>query len=90
VCGLPPRQAQFWGAHQRFFRQMLLAAKVPELAQMALHAVQNENMSVVIGLQSTGEAGITKVRARCQCVQRAHPTLLCEQRVDRGGGVHQS
>jgi hypothetical protein len=29
---------------------------------MANNAVQNENMSVVIGLQSTGEAGINKVR----------------------------
>jgi hypothetical protein len=53
--------SQFWGAHQRFFRQMLLSAKVPLLAKMANEAVEN-NMCVVIGLQSTGEAGINKVR----------------------------
>lgn len=56
--------SQFWGAHQRFFRQMLLSAKVPLLAQMANDAVEKKNMCVVIGLQSTGEAGINKVRVR--------------------------
>jgi hypothetical protein len=30
--------AQFWGSHQRFFRQMLLSAKVPALAKLTLEA----------------------------------------------------
>ena len=50
--------AQFWGSHQRFFRQMLLSAKVPHLAKLALEHVHTRNMSVVIGLQSTGESNI--------------------------------
>ncbi|PSC70731.1 strawberry notch [Micractinium conductrix] len=48
-------QGTFWSAHQRFFKQMLIAAKVPHCAQMAKDAVQG-GMAVVIGLQSTGEA----------------------------------
>ena len=50
--------AQFWGSHQRFFRQMLLSAKVPHLAELALEHVHTRNMAVVIGLQSTGESNI--------------------------------
>jgi hypothetical protein len=45
----------FWGAHQRFFKNMLMAAKVPALAKEAREAICN-GYSVVIGLQSTGEA----------------------------------
>jgi hypothetical protein len=40
----------------RFFRQMLIAAKVPELARMAKKAVEEDGMAVVIGLQATGES----------------------------------
>eukprot|EP00899_Mesostigma_viride_P020862 jgi/Mesvir1/28778/Mv09258-RA.2 len=54
--------AQFWGAHQRFFRSMLVAAKVPALAQMALQACA-DGMCAVIGLQSTGEAAINAALA---------------------------
>jgi len=46
---------QFWSSHQRFFKYLCMACKVPrvvELAQAALRA----NKCVVIGLQSTGEA----------------------------------
>ena len=50
----------FWATHQRFYRQMLMAAKVPKLAKMARRAVEEENMAVVIGLQSTGEASLTR------------------------------
>ena len=50
----------FWATHQRFYRQMLMAAKVPTLAKMARRAVEQENMAVVIGLQSTGEASLTR------------------------------
>ena len=58
--------AQFWGAHQRFFRQMLLAAKVPALAKAAADAVMNRGMAVVIGLQSTGEANTTAAREEAE------------------------
>lgn len=47
----------FWGDHQRFFKSMLMAAKVPALAQEARQAVI-DGFSVVIGLQSTGEASL--------------------------------
>jgi len=53
----------FWATHQRFFRQMLLCAKVPKLAELARSAVIHENMAVVIGLQSTGEASLTRLQS---------------------------
>jgi len=53
----------FWATHQRFFRQMLLCAKVPTLARAALKAVTEENFAVVIGLQSTGEASLARMHA---------------------------
>jgi len=46
-----------------FFRQMLIAAKVPALAKMSVDAVANKGMAVVIGLQSTGEANTSKAVA---------------------------
>lgn len=46
---------QFWAAHQRFFKYMCIAAKVPETIRQAKEALQDDKC-VVIGLQSTGEA----------------------------------
>ena len=46
---------QFWAAHQRFFKYMCIAAKVPETIRQAKKAIE-EGKCVVIGLQSTGEA----------------------------------
>ena len=57
------RMGQFWGAHQRCFRQLILAAKVPRLAEMAVDATVNKSMAVVIGLQSTGEANTRSAAA---------------------------
>lgn len=57
VKGKGHMMSMFWGDHQRFFKAMLMAAKVPALASEALKAIQN-NHSVVIGLQSTGEANM--------------------------------
>ena len=57
------RMGQFWGAHQRCFRQLILSAKVPKLASMAVDAVTNKNMAVVIGLQSTGESNMRSATA---------------------------
>lgn len=46
-------RTQFWAVHQRFFRQMLMAAKVQRCAQLALDRIR-QGFCVVIGLQSTG------------------------------------
>ena len=46
---------QFWASHQRFFKYMCIAAKVPEVIKLARKALE-DGKCVVIGLQSTGEA----------------------------------
>lgn len=46
---------QYWGAHQRFYREMCLGVKCPKLVELAKEALAN-GLCVVIGLQSTGEA----------------------------------
>ena len=45
----------FWGAHQRFFKELCVAAKVPAVVQQAKLAL-SQNKCVVIGLLGTGEA----------------------------------
>lgn len=45
----------FWASHQRFFRSMCIAAKVPAVVDEACKALRAGHC-VVIGLQSTGEA----------------------------------
>lgn len=55
--------ARFWGAHQRFFKSMLMAGKVPAITRLAIESIKN-GMCVVIGLQSTGEAATEQTRAR--------------------------
>ena len=47
--------SQFWGCHQRFFRALCMAVKVPEVTRIAKQAIA-DGKCVVIGLQSTGEA----------------------------------
>lgn len=66
VCHRNPRphaHTHTRSAHQRFFKLMLMAAKVPTCAQIALDAVR-DGMCVVIGLQSTGEANTNAVSAQ--------------------------
>ncbi|KAL6567599.1 udp-glycosyltransferase [Orobanche gracilis] len=46
----------YWANHQRFFRHMCMSAKVPAVVGLSKRALV-ENKCVVIGLQSTGEAG---------------------------------
>lgn len=46
---------QFWSSHQRFFKYMCIACKVPHVVSLAQKALI-DNKCVVIGLQSTGEA----------------------------------
>lgn len=52
---------QFWGQQQRFFKEMANASKVEFVVAQAKEALSS-GMSVVIGLQSTGESGMDKVR----------------------------
>lgn len=66
---------QMWSTHQRFFRQMLMAAKVPSCAKIALDAVENLNQCVVIGLQSTGEANMNAVSGS-SCLIPARLTVI--------------
>lgn len=47
----------FWGDHQRFFKSMLVAAKVLAVAAEARDAIAG-GYSVVVGLQSTGAANM--------------------------------
>lgn len=61
--GVKMWQSKFWGAHQRFFKSMLMAGKVPEISRMAKEALLND-MCVVIGLQSTGEAATQQAMSR--------------------------
>ena len=46
---------QFWSSHQRFFKYLCMACKVPHVIELAKAALRNKKC-VVIGLQSTGEA----------------------------------
>ncbi len=48
-------KAQVWGAHQRFWAQMCMAAKVQSTINTAQDALRR-GQCVVIGLQSTGES----------------------------------
>ncbi|GIM01409.1 hypothetical protein Vretimale_6229 [Volvox reticuliferus] len=61
VRGRDVKSGLFWGAHQRFFRQMLIASKVRRCAELAQDALER-GMCVVIGLQSTGEASLNSAR----------------------------
>ena len=44
---------QFWSSHQRFFKYLCMACKVPYVVELARKAISS-NKCVVIGLQSTG------------------------------------
>jgi hypothetical protein len=46
---------QFWAAHQRFFKLLIIAAKVKHTIKLAKKSVKNGKCAV-IALQSTGEA----------------------------------
>jgi len=47
----------YWSAHQRFFREMCIAAKVDDIAKQAREYMRSDH-AIVIGLQTTGEAGL--------------------------------
>ena len=46
---------QTWGAHQRFFKQLIIAYKVPAIVAQSEKAIK-DGCCVVIGMQSTGES----------------------------------
>jgi hypothetical protein len=48
----------YWSAHQRFFRELCICAKIDEVVLQAKQYLENGDHSIVIGLQSTGEAGM--------------------------------
>ena len=52
----------FWGAHQRFFKELCVATKVPAVVQQTKLALA-AGKCVVIGLLGTGEARATAARA---------------------------
>ncbi|XP_065892542.1 protein strawberry notch homolog 1-like isoform X2 [Dysidea avara] len=60
--------AQFWASHQRFFKYLCIAAKVPEAVKLTQKAIA-DGKCVVIGLQSTGEA------RTLEQLERSHGTL---------------
>lgn len=46
----------YWSAHQRFFKELCICAKLPDVVSKAQKYLE-EGCAIVIGLQSTGEAG---------------------------------
>ncbi|XP_057302346.1 uncharacterized protein LOC130636592 isoform X2 [Hydractinia symbiolongicarpus] len=49
--------SHFWACHQRFFKQLCMSMKLPEIVKQARQAL-SEGYCVVIGLQTTGEASL--------------------------------
>jgi len=48
----------YWSAHQRFFKDLCICAKINEVVTQAKKYLENDDHAIVIGLQSTGEAGM--------------------------------
>ncbi|KAL9178650.1 hypothetical protein ACHAXT_001988 [Thalassiosira profunda] len=48
----------YWSAHQRFFKELCICAKTDEVVKKATEYLKNDDHAIVIGLQSTGEAGM--------------------------------
>lgn len=62
LLAITPKKARnmlfqyYWGAHQRFFRSLCISLKVNHAIKLATESLKAKH-SVIIGLQSTGEAG---------------------------------
>ena len=63
--GVRKSLAQFWSAHQQFYKLMLIAGKLPDAVRLSKMAVQND-MCVVIGMQTTGESALQYSKASSQ------------------------
>ncbi|EOD07809.1 hypothetical protein EMIHUDRAFT_249392 [Emiliania huxleyi CCMP1516] len=79
----------FWGAHQRFFRQLCVGFKVPALVA-EVRAALGSGSCVVVGLQSTGEAALERV-AKARLLQAAAelelPPAALDLLIDECGGA---
>lgn len=56
--------SMYWGAHQRFFKQLIISFKVDFVAAETRRYVEEEGLAVVIGLQGTGEAALNRYLER--------------------------
>ncbi|CAJ1959811.1 unnamed protein product [Cylindrotheca closterium] len=52
----------FWSAHQRFFKELTICCKIPQLAKDAKKMVAQGNC-VIFGLQTTGDASMQNILA---------------------------
>jgi len=68
----------FWGSHQRFFKQLCVSLKVDELVRVVRGALA-AGQSVVIGLQSTGEAALDRAVSSDEVLSA--PISLCRAMV---------
>jgi hypothetical protein len=73
----------YWSGHQRFFKQLCMTLKVPALVEEARVALQN-NMCVVVGLQTTGEAAIGRARVEASRAAKSRPGSDEEEDLDDG------
>ena len=60
---MPGMWQQFWAAHQRFFKYLCMSAKVPRAVKLARQA-KREGKCVIIGLQSTGNTGSSRLNLK--------------------------
>ncbi|MDE2098946.1 MAG: strawberry notch family protein [Patescibacteria group bacterium] len=94
---------RYWGEHQRFFRKLLTAMKVPTVLDIADKAL-TEGKSVVVSLIGTGQAQADKAMASgaaededdldfspkdslIQLIRDSYPTILYEEYEDEQGNV---
>ena len=84
--------SSFWGCHQRFFRSLCMAMKVPELVKKAKEALAADKC-VVVGLQSTGEARLTDAVKSGEDLEEFAGMKECVRfllkRFPTGGHVHE-
>lgn len=66
----------YWGVHQRFFKQLCVALKVPALVER-VHRALHEGQSVVIGLQVCSRPGRFD-HEPCACTAAAHASAECD------------
>ena len=75
--------SHYWGCHQRFFRQLCMAMKVPRVVEIAKKALA-ENKCIVIGAPPRPP---TRAHARCVRAEPAPPhrgAQGCRRRARRG------
>lgn len=58
-------RAQLWNTHQRFFKQMLMAFKIPTIIDM-VEKERRKGNSIIIGLIGTGEAATERAVQKAQ------------------------